>query len=183
MRFGIRVRWIALSVVLAMVAIVGDSFYIMFNERAEFKRGINPLCKAAAYGDTKLMAKLLRQGVSPNAVGTDGICSDCQDSPGRAPALFYAVFGTQNNGEQMAATKLLLTAGANINARGHDGMTVLMWVHSVKMAKLLIAHGADVNARDNQGRTALTWQYEGSAEINKVLAQHGTPLQAHPAPL
>lgn len=54
----------------------------------------------------------------------------------------------------------LLAAGADINAVGEDGRTVLMnavraWEYGT--AKLLIDRGADINATDDEGRTVLMW--------------------------
>jgi len=54
--------------------------------------------------------------------------------------------------------RLLLKAGANVNARRDDGSTVLMRaVSSYKLSdcKLLLASGADVNAKNSLGRTTL----------------------------
>ena len=50
-----------------------------------------------------------------------------------------------------------LADGADVNQRLLSGKTLLMYCKWVKMAKLLISKGADVNARDNLGRAVLTW--------------------------
>jgi len=47
----------------------------------------------------------------------------------------------------------LLGAGIEVGAIDKDGCTALHYVVSVKTAKLLLAAGADVNAADNKGRT------------------------------
>src|SRR5882724_2031508 len=55
--------------------------------------------------------------------------------------------------------KLLLDNGADINAKGSEGMTALMsavWRRQTSVVKLLLDSGADINARDNYGETALT---------------------------
>ena len=54
--------------------------------------------------------------------------------------------------------KMLLDAGAEINAQTNDGETALMtaarW-YNRKTIQLLIENGADVDIKDNEGKTAL----------------------------
>ncbi len=75
-------------------------------------------------------------------------------------------------GHQEAA-KLVLDAGADINARHNTGQTPLIMAASkshVDMVKLLIDRGANITIRDQDGKTALTEAAEqGSTEIVKHL--------------
>lgn len=63
------------------------------------------------------------------------------------------------------ATRTLIGAGADVNARDEQGHTPLMWVISkynvpgqaAQIAKELIDAGADANAKDNKGMSPLDW--------------------------
>jgi ankyrin repeat protein len=58
-----------------------------------------------------------------------------------------------------AAALAALKAGADVNARGADGTTALMWAAynaDAELAKRLIAAGADVEARNDFGAFALS---------------------------
>jgi ankyrin repeat protein len=49
----------------------------------------------------------------------------------------------------------LLKHGANVNARNHDGETPIFTNVSDQCVRLFIDHGADLNLRNNKGQTAL----------------------------
>jgi ankyrin repeat protein len=70
--------------------------------------------------------------------------------------------------------EVLLSKGADIEARDLDGQTALMWVSlmqgPVEMADLLISRGAKVEARDDSGKTALDWAVTmGRQELVELL--------------
>ena len=73
----------------------------------------------------------------------------------------------------LSGVKTALENGADVNARGNDGGTVLMSVSyggHTEIAKMLIENNADVNAKDNNDWIALKWasQY-GHTEIVSLL--------------
>ena len=84
-----------------------------------------------------------------------------------------------------AATKeiaeLLITNGADINAKINDGSSPLIAAAMKgrkEVVELLIAKGADVNARSEsvlgEGKTALDWAVQQShTEIAYLLRKHG----------
>ena len=78
--------------------------------------------------------------------------------------------------------KLLIAAGADVNAIGNHGRTAL--INAVRdghteIIKLLIAAGADVNARDNSGNTALSnAACSIDTEIIKLLLAAGVDVNA-----
>ena len=61
----------------------------------------------------------------------------------------------------MAETaQLLITWGANVNAKSNKGSTPLhnaAWKNATETAELLIAQGAEINAKADKGRTPLHW--------------------------
>ncbi|HYP08596.1 MAG TPA: ankyrin repeat domain-containing protein [Bryobacteraceae bacterium] len=73
-----------------------------------------------------------------------------RDRRGATPLMHAAAFGTAE------MVKILLHAGADVNARNDSDATALLWAaRQPEKARLLIQAGADVNARSKQGRTPL----------------------------
>ncbi|MBZ5724192.1 MAG: ankyrin repeat domain-containing protein [Acidobacteriia bacterium] len=75
---------------------------------------------------------------------------DARDRRGATLLMHAAAFGN------LETLKLLLDAGADVNARNDFDATALLWgARDPDKARLLIARGANVNARSRQGRTPL----------------------------
>ncbi len=69
---------------------------------------------------------------------------------GLTPLMYAAVVGSAD------AMRVLIDAGADVNAKNAFGSTALMWsVTDFKKVKMLVEHGANVNAASKAGRTAL----------------------------
>src|SRR5258707_2241104 len=105
---------------------------------------------AAAEGDPKLFAavrqgdvKFLKEHLGQSSLGA-------RDQRGATLLMHAAAFGN------VEILKLLLDAGADVNARNDFDATALLWgARDPEKARLLIARGADVNSRSKQGRTPL----------------------------
>ena len=70
---------------------------------------------------------------------------------GGATPLMYAVLYADAED-----VRLVLDAGADVNARNEVGATALMWaVDDLDKTRLLLRKGADPNARSDDGRTPL----------------------------
>jgi len=73
--------------------------------------------------------------------------------------------------------KLLLSHGADVNAKDNFGWTPLHKAAEegkTEITKVLLSHGADVNARDWKGWTPLHWAAKhGNTEVAKILLSHG----------
>jgi hypothetical protein len=100
-----------------------------------------PLAEAASWKRIEIMKILLKVGAK-----VDGL-----DSRGSTYLASYGFFDTR-------VERLLLGAGANLNARDDEGATALMHASGFgyeEAVRLLIEHGANLNLKDNKGRTAL----------------------------
>lgn len=79
-----------------------------------------------------------------------------------------------------AQVTVLLSSGANVEARDRDGRTPLLLAthgNHVEVARLLIAAGADVNAKDSMSDTPFLYAgAEGRNEILKMTLQAGADL-------
>jgi len=79
--------------------------------------------------------------------------------------------------EDAKMTRLLIGAGADVNARNNHGETPLMCCNfKPDVAQLLIDAGADVDARDDSGKTPLI--HSLSVEVAKVLIGAGADINA-----
>lgn len=78
-------------------------------------------------------------------------CRVCVDDPSQALVNFM-------DRDVAGVVRMLLASGADVNVRGPNGMTPLLWAVRngyAEAACVLLEAGADVNARDEGGRTAL----------------------------
>ncbi len=123
----------------------GFSSALKANPAASGKKGdlgITPLMVAALDGDIDAMEQLLDAGADPNAANDAG-----------ATALMWAV-------PDAAKTKLLLSHGANPNAKSLDARTPLMIAAGMRgsqaAAQLLLDAHADPNAIGTDGTTPLS---------------------------
>jgi hypothetical protein len=97
----------------------------------------------AAWKD-EVLPQLIAAGLDVNAAGTN--------PPGQTPLHIAAWYGYES------AARILLDAGANVNARYEDGMTALHMAakyDQVSLCELLLEHGADITAATSHGDTAL----------------------------
>src|SRR5207302_8330864 len=98
-----------------------------------------------------------------------------KDERGSTPLMFAAAFGSVDG------MKLLLDAGAEVNAKNAFDVTALHWcAGDLAKVRLLLPKGADVNARSKQGRTPLivAAAYDGNLEVVKLLIGKGADMAA-----
>ncbi len=118
--------------------------------------------EAALYGKTNTVEQAL----------TEGYKTDTRDPENRT-LLMYAAFNGQTE-----IVKMLIKAGADVNAQDKTGTSALMFAASApggaKTIQILLDAGAKINAIDsNEHFTALMWAAaEGQAENVKLLLKH-----------
>lgn len=128
---------------------------------------VNKLIKAASKGDPPEKIRYL--------VREKGIDVDARDENGMSPLIYASYFGHKD------LVLELLELGADVNACGNGGVTVLMAAlqnaANKDIARLLIDRGADVNACDGQGLTPLmTAIYTDSNEMTIYLLEKGVDV-------
>lgn len=120
------------------------------------RRRATPFFYAADTADLPLMKLLLELGADPTVVNGDN-CS---------PILAAAGLGTHAPGEEagtedeaIAAVKLLLDLGADINAVDRNGETAMhgaAYANLPKMVRFLAANGADINVWNRRNKHGWT---------------------------
>ena len=97
------------------------------------------------------------------------------DARHTAPLMYAAALGS------LDAVKLLVEAGAKVNAANDFGATPLMWcAGDLAKVRYLLSKGADVKARSKAGRTplAIAAAYDGSVEIARLMIEKGSDVKA-----
>jgi ankyrin repeat protein len=115
-------------------------------------QGFSTLHRAAIRGDHEAVKDLLARGAD-----TDVAQRQYQGTP-----LQYAA--ARGHGQ---AARLLIEAGANINATDSLGRTPLMWAAmkgQQELVKLLVECGADMGLRSKQNKTAFDYAVEAKAD-------------------
>jgi ankyrin repeat protein len=132
------------------------------------ERGADPnqglLSGACLEGMVGIVEALLAGGADPNVANEDGV----------TPLMDAAQAGKKHCA---AITRLLVAAGAKLEAKMSDGRFPLQW-HATygtpESVQVLIDAGADINQDDGQGETALASAiYEGRADTAAVLIGAG----------
>ena len=137
--------------------------------------GADPNLAAPERGRTPLM-EVIREW--PRAV-------EDQSEAQRAEAQFFAQFGTDVQAARRVecpqACKMLLEAGADVNAQNRQGQTALMMAgrHGCTAAvEMLLDAGADPSLEDHDGKTALDHLHDDTPErIGELLQQAAAGAQ------
>jgi ankyrin repeat protein len=122
-------------------------------------RGYTALHYAAMFGNTEMIAALVKAGARVDAL----------DRLGNTPLCLAAAR------RQDEAARLLITAGADVNAQNHDGMTPLMAAAEhgdLTLVRFLLAHGADPRKHDYTGRSAANWAEDSHRPTVLAVIQH-----------
>ena len=129
--------------------------------------GSTPLTLAAYWAGPAEVKELLARGADPNAKNDGGVA-----------ALIPAT-------DNLEMTRLVVEAGADVNARTEDGSSALMVVArragAVPVAAYLLEKGADIGAATADGITALHRAAQsGDVDMIKLLVERGANVNAQP---
>lgn len=100
-----------------------------------------PLRDACEAANADAVSFLLREGADPNLTSTG------------ETALFAAV-----SSDSIECVRMLLEAGADVNAQDVDGWTCLFCLRSERVADLLLNHGASPGISDQCGKLPEDWE-------------------------
>jgi ankyrin repeat protein len=134
------------------------------------------LALPAACGETGPLFEAIRNG-NPSIVKTHVTKTDLntRDQSGRTPLMHAAAFGN------LETLRVLLDAGAEVNARNRSDATALLWAAGdPEKARLLIERGADVKVQSRQGRTPLmvAASRAGNSEVIALMLSKGADPRA-----
>jgi uncharacterized protein len=117
--------------------------------------GATPLWRAAKTSDTEAMKLLLDAGADPAIASRDGI-TPVMVAAGQAWEVDRARITTEE--KSVAALKLLMATGVDVNQRNNKGETALHGAADRKadeVVKFLAENGASLDLKDKSNRTAL----------------------------
>ena len=118
--------------------------------------GTTPLVRASKAGDVAAMRLLIAHGANVELPTLNGITA-LMAAAGNGSSAIDTRGRYKTEQQAIEAATVLLTAGANVNARDRGGQTALhgaaSWGYN-GLVKTLAANKADLMAKDAQGRTA-----------------------------
>ena len=149
---------------------------------AQDQKGVTPLMKAAIYDQPEAVTLLIDRGASVDYrrdTGTTESGTTLLRVAYASGTTFGSLDDERPQARQAQMLELLMSKGADPNARTPWGQTALIWVvgkGNLKAAKALLARGADPNAENKRGGSALLWAR--TPEIADFLLSQGARLPA-----
>ena len=135
--------------------------------------GTTPLLRAAKAGDIPAMRLLLAHGANPSIPNVSGI-TPLMAAAGNGSVGLDTRGRYKTEAQAVEAVKVLVAAGADINARDNAGQTALYgaatWGWN-DLVRALAAEKADLTIKDSRGRTAADVAMGGASSSGRASAE------------
>ena len=147
-------------------------FFLLILCSSNHSQDFDNLANAVVNKDLNMLDSLLDTGIDINIT---------EEDRGATVLLIACSFKDYDN-----VVSILISRGANVNFKGKDGRTPLMWAsgNSLETTMVLLDNGADVKAKGDDGMTAFIQSTFGilskkvSTEVMDLLLEKGADVNS-----
>jgi len=147
-------------------------FFLLTLSSISHSQDFDKLASAVVNKDLNMLDSLLDTGIDINIT---------EEDRGATVLLIACSFKDYDN-----VVSILISRGADVNFKGKDGRTPLIWAagNSFESAKILLENGADVNAKGDDGMTAFIQSTFGilskkvSTDVMDLLLKNGADVNS-----
>jgi len=147
-------------------------FFLLILSSISYSQDFDKLANAVVNKDLTALDSLLNAGIDINVTEEDG---------GATVLVIACSFKDYDN-----VVSILISRGADVNFKGKDGRTPLMWAagNSLETTKILLDNGADVKAKGDDGMTAFIQSAFGilskkvDTEVMDLLLENGADVNS-----
>ncbi len=147
-------------------------FFLLILCSISYSQDFDKLANAVVDKDLITLDSLLQTGIDVNIT---------EEDRGATVLLIASSFKDYED-----VVSFLISRGADINFRGKDGRTPLIWAagNSLESSKMLLENGADINAKGNDGMNAFIQSTFGilskkvSTDVMDLLLENGADVNS-----
>ena len=147
-------------------------FFLLILCSISYSQDFDNLANAVVDKDLITLDSLLQTGIDVNIT---------EEDRGATVLLIASSFKDYED-----VVSFLISKGADINFRGKDGRTPLIWAagNSLESSKMLLENGADINAKGNDGMNAFIQSTFGilskkvSTDVMDLLLENGADVNS-----
>ena len=147
-------------------------FFLLILSSITYSQDFDKLAYAVVNKDLNMLDSLLNAGIDINVT---------EEDRGATVLLIACSFKDYEN-----VVSILISRGADVNFKGKDGRTPLMWAagNSLETSKILLDNGADVKANGDDGMNAFIQSAFGilskkvDTEVMDLLLENGADVNS-----
>jgi len=147
-------------------------FFLLILCSISYSQDFDKLANAVVDKDLITLDSLLQTGIDVNIT---------EEDRGATVLLIASSFKDYED-----VVSFLISRGADVNFRGKDGRTPLIWAagNSLESSKMLLENGADINAKGNDGMNAFIQSTFGilskkvSTDVMDLLLENGADVNS-----